>query len=439
MKKNPPWLNAASLVPQYWKYPVESLPDKPVCMQCIVTEATELQLKSAGVTHLWENMAISQQKMDIRICQNYSTILFGKADPTEDEVRSVARRLQIYDDFVVTDEFGEGSFPQIDQIQTSAWFYDELKKRAVESGKKVHLFGEYGSQAVQCYTNFRHQWGDVRRPMDPYFLEILGPDIGGRLDGSAKFLRNYLNGDLRKIRGRCLCYYYAYEALDGDWVTSIPLNAMYNYNGADTECLLFLWGKSQSNGAMIDVPQRDSGTIHPDGQVTTDYPIVNPELMKILGFFGMLFCDAVYLWDDFGTGPDDQNSPVWLSPKAGTDAFMVGVQWYAQLVPVLNEAGREIVCCDYTSNGVRVAYKGNERRVSRRGKPYFYNSYFNEVAASLRGMAFVIPGTSPAFVYLNCYLGPWQSEEVVIHYEGKDYSLGCIPGTFLYVSGGNTL
>lgn len=434
MKKNPAWLDAASFVPQYWKYPVDAIPDKPVCMQCVCNEATEEQLKSAGVTHLWENIAITLNKTDIKICQNYSTVLFGKGDPSEEEVRSVAKSLNIYDDFVITDEFGEGAFPQINQLQTSEWFYDELKQRAKAAGKKIHLFGEYGSQAVQCYTNFRHQWTDSRNPLEPYFLELLGPEIAQKLDNSARYLKNYLNGNLWNIRGRCLCYYYSYETLDGDWITSIPLNAVYNYNGADTECLLFLWGKSQSNGAMIDVPQRDSGTIHPDGSVTIDYPVVSPELMKILGFFGMLFFDAVYLWDDYGTGPDDQNSGTWLSQKVGTDAFMIGTQWYTQLIPVLNEAGRNVICCDYTSNGVRFSYSGKERRVSRREHPYFYNSYFNEVAAALRGMAFVIPGKVPAFIYVNCYLGPWQGEDVIIHFEGKDYNIGVVPGTVLYVS-----
>lgn len=436
MKTNPTWLDASRLAPQFYKHKVSNPPDKDVCLQCYTRGATAEELVAAGVTHVWEVTKILGKLSDaVGVCQSYSTKEFGSSNPSEEKVREVAREKTLYDNMLITDEFREGSFGQVAN-NTSEWFYDELNKRAKKEGKTVHMLGEYGAGAINVYPYFKREWNSKREPMDPYFLSLLGPDIVSKLEtkpgSSGTVLKDYASGR-GKYMGRCVGYYYSIEYPVGDYIGSMGLQAIYHYNAVpDQYVMLFTWPKMQSNGILMDVPQRDSGTIRPDGTTGIDYPNCPPEIAKMHAFLGCLFFDAVYLWNDYGMQDDDDNK--YNGTSIGTDGFFAGIHWYCDLVPTLKEAGHELICCDYSSNGAKFAYTGKERRISRRNKPYYYNQYFNEIAEARRGIAICIPGKKPTFVYYNPYLSPIQTEVVIVRFDGRDWNLGRIPGMTLNVT-----
>lgn len=437
MKTNPKWLDASRLAPQFHKQKVSNPPDKDVCIQCFTKGVTAEDLRGAGVTHVWESTKIGGGLSDqIGVCQNYSTQEFGSPNPSEEKVREVARSKKLYDNMLITDEFKEGAFGQVGN-RTSEWFYEELSKRAKQEKKTVQLLGEYGSGAINVYNQFKRAWDSEREPMSPYFLSLLGPDIVSKLDekpGSSGTMLKHYAQTRGKYMGRCVGFYYSMEHPLSDLIATMGLQAIYHYNAVpDQYVMLFTWPKMQSNGVLLDVPEREAGTIRPDGSTGIDFPNCPPEISKIHAFLGCLFYDAVYLWNDYGTKEDDDNK--YNGPSIGTDAFFAGIHWYCDLIPTLKEAGRDVVCCDYTVNGQKLAYTGKERRISRRGKPYFGNQYFNEIAAAKRGFALVIPGKRPFFIYLNPYLTPLQSEQVIVRFDNRDWKLGNIPGMTLHVIG----
>ena len=447
--QNPDWLNPARLVAQYWKHPAPATPNKAVIVQNFTTadnpQLTNDRLKAAGVTHLWEVTRASAGLADlpnpIGVAQNYSTAPFESRNPTRQKVEEVADAKQLHNDMWITDEFGEGDFGQWGN-STSEWFYARLNQRAQAEKKKIHQVGEYGSQAVSVYQNFKARYGDKRDPISAYFLSLLGPDIVQNLieegGNSGTVLKHYAQGRGRYM-GRVAGAYYSTEQLAhsgpdvgvGDWIVALPWQAILHYNAVpDQPTLLFTWPKMQSNGLMIDMPQRDPGTRRPNGSIVQDFPLAPLEVSKVHGFLGCLLFDALYVWDGWGHKPDDDNE--YNQPGVGMDAIMVGVHMFSAIQEQAAQA--DVYACDYSTNGNSFTSLATERRVPKRGQPRYGNRYFNDVAAAQRGMALCVPGQKKAFVYINPYMSPTEIENVAIVYEGVTYDMGEVPGMTLAVA-----
>ena len=449
--RNPSWLDAASWLPQWYGKPAAAQPDKPVVMHNIPREddkaATVSKLRAAGITHLWRNSlaAISDEtsvsKDPLHPALMLSSDEFMKYGEkgyamTREQCREFADTVPLKDHTIVTDEYSEGQRPQ--PAQQQEWIYERFAERIKEQKLKgVMLIGEYAIRNVKVW-GFQKDFQSPREPMSAYALSLLTPDIvknlgtdGGWPNGA---LGIYAQGS-SKNRGTSIGCYWSLEHVPvSDYLVSLAQNAIFHYNAVpDQPRLLFTWPSMQSNTVASDLVAYNPGWPRKDGKIQEGWPTAPPEMMKILGFFGMLFYDSVYLWDDWGTRPvTDENSFPKLS--LSTDSFLLGTQWYSQLIPVLNQARRDIEVCDYATRKLQLKSKTKERRISRRGKSYFNNSYFNEVGEKRCGMAFCIPGPKKAFVYLNSYHSPMEIETVVVEHGGKRYNLGEIPGMTLTVA-----
>jgi hypothetical protein len=431
MPQNPRHINAGKLAPTFHLYSATRANDKICAIQNFVEGSTAAQLKAAGATHVWENVAIGELDNTIGRAQNLSTAAFGSTSPSEATVRAVAEATTLYQNMVITDEFGEGTFPQDNVTQTSYQFSDQINIKAAREGKNVKQFGEYGSQALHYSQDWKRTFNGAREPMSDYMRSLLQPNISTRIDTC--LLKSYLTGSMKNVRGRTVGYYYAFEKFPiGDYINTIAVQAMYQYNESNQDCIAFTWPKMQSNGHMVDVPQRDGGTRRPNGTYGYDFPAVPLEVMKMFGYFFPLFFEGDYLWGDWGIKPNDDDA--YSAPYAGIDTFFVGTDWYTQCIPTLNQAGRALVCCDFTANGQRFSYTGTERLISRKGSPHYNNYYFNQGADTKKGFCICIPGTTPKFIYVNPYRSPIDYENITAHYDGRDFILGTIPGMTLYVS-----
>jgi hypothetical protein len=445
--QNPDWLDPTRTTPQFWKHNAAVEPNKAVILQNFTmvgnAQQTSDRLRASGVTHLWENTYITSGLANVvnplKVAQNYSTAPFQSHNPSREKVYEVADSKGLYDEMWVTDEFGEGDFGQWGN-NTSLWFYQRLNERAKREGKKVHFVGEYGSQAVSTYQSFRED--DKRDPTSDYFLSLLQPDIVRNLVERAgnpgTVLKHYAQSR-GAYMGRVAGGYYSTEQMAkngpdvgvGDWVVAMPWVASLHYNAVpDMPTMFFTWPKMQSNYLMIDVPQRDPGTVRPDGTVAYDFPIAPIELQKVHGFLSCLLYDALYVWDGWGYKPDNDNE--YSSPGIGMDAIMVGVQQYTRIQEQAAQA--DVYACDYSANGNSFTSLAIERRVPKRGQPRYGNRYFNDVADAQCGMALCIPGHKKVFVYINPYASPVEIENVSITYDGVSYDFGEVPGMTLAVA-----
>ncbi len=453
LKKNPSWLNAGKLVPQYFFNPAPVLPDKPVGIQCFPSypgnpEKTFATLKAAGITHVWDMAMHAQGFFDnawrptgknpsgITRALMLGTQGLGEMFPglkpyggqlTHKQAEQWADRQQLFDGAIITDEFAEGTYPQFDQSRE--WFYSRLSQRIKTGGfKNVQLVGEYGYASQKM--------GIPQNPLSAYARSLLQPAFINNLEsvpgsGDTKF-KHYVQA-AGQYRGNCIGGYYAITENPTHWIYNFAYNTIQYNATPDKPRLLFTWAGMQSNGTMIDTPQREAGTRRPDGSISTNFPDTPPEIMKIMGFFGLLFYDSVYMWDAYGT-PSPTNENAWTSCGISQDAWIVGTRWYSELIPALKEAGNNLLVADYRTEKGAFVSKTPERKIPARGKPVFGNIYFNETKAAQRGMAIVIPSTKPRFIYINPSLPVWQKERVSINYDGKLYDLGEIPGMTLAVS-----
>ncbi len=453
LKKNPSWLNAGKLAPQYFFNPAAVLPAKPVGIQCSPSypgqpERTFAALKAAGITHVWDMtmhahgfftdgwQPTGRNTSGITRALMLGTQGLGDMFPglkpyggqlNQQQAEQWADRQQLFDGALITDEFAEGTYPQFEQSRE--WFYARLAQR-IAGGKyqNVQLLGEYGygSQKLEIPKN----------PLSAYALSLLTPGMAGHLENVAgssdtKF-RHYVAA-AGKYRGNCIGGYYAVTENVTDWVFNFAYNTIQYNATPEQPRMLFTWAGMQSNSTMIDTPQKDAGTIRPNGSVSYNFPDTPAEIMKIMGFFGLLFYDSVYLWDAYGL-PSATDENAWTSCGIGQDAWVLGTRWYAELQPALQEAGHHLLVADYTANGKAFASKTPERRLPRKGRPAYGNLYLNEAKASRRGFALVIPAATPRFVYINPHLSPLETEHIVVSYGNQTYDLGEIPGMTLAVS-----
>ena len=447
MKQNPTWLDANYLPPRFHNHPTENLNDKIFCLQNFIQGATGAQLRAAGVSDVWENVfdqVVSPSGSGLKACSQLSTSRFGSGNPTQTRVEQEADLIDLFQGKVISHEFAEGDYGQ--PSSTDFIFSQRIKQRADAMGITVNQVGEYGFHGSQAHQDWKQDNETARAPMSQYFLDLLDGNIGSKLEGGN--LKDYMTNGLKDVRGTTINLYYSFKEYggrygNGDWMNTIPVQAMYHYNDAPNQTLLgFTWPKMQSTTGSVDITgaqssngqgvEREGGTIRPNGSKGIDFPSAPMEVMKQMGFFNSLFYDGTYLWGDWGVKADDGN--LFNGPYVSMDAFQVGIDWYTHLIPALNQAGRALICCDYTVNGNRFSYNETERLISRRGSAHLNNSYFNQSAAATRGFAIVIPGTDPAIVYCDPYASPLVSQQVTVHYDNNDFNLGTIPGMTLYVS-----
>lgn len=453
LKLNPFWMNASKLVPQYFFNPADAPQTKPVAIQSYPTytgepERTYATLKASGVTHVWDmsmhTMGFfndSWKPTGLNPSGITRALMLGtqglgsmfpglapyKGQLNQQQAEQWADVQQLFDNAIITDEFAEGTYPQFDQSRE--WFYARMFKRIKDGGyKNVQLVGEYGYGSQKL--------GLPKPPLSTYARNMWTPAFPGNLEtvaGSSdtKFKNYALHAG--KYRGNCVGGYYAISEDVTSWVLEFPYNSIQYNATPDKPRLLFTWAGMQSNVNMADTPQKDSGTMHPDGSVSYHFPDTPPEIMKVMGFFGLLFFDSVYLWDAYGL-PSALDENQWISCGISQDAWILGTRWFAELEPFIREADDELLVADFSVDSKDVKFSTAERRIPRMGRPMFNNTYFNEVREKQSGIAIVIPSSTPKIIYINPHLPTTESERVVVKFEGKSYDLGVIPGTTLAVT-----
>lgn len=455
-EENPSWMAADKMVPQYfWNASPYGISDKPTCVQCVPflpsPQETADRLAFGGVTHIWwQNIhgaglyqapaGIPTPGVDLhgmKPCFNLASqqyhdtlgswFVFGM-QATRDQARQVADNTPLIDGAVYTDEFTEGSFPQFEQSRE--WFYERFAERAAAAGITYIQGGDYGygSQNVTLRSNpGRYD------PMGSYMKSLTGPDVVANLDsvGVTSHLKFKQYAMYHSAYRDCVIggYYAITEHPLSERMAVKPLEAIITINAVPGKGKVgFYAGFMQSNANGTDVPYKDSGTIKPDGSINYNYPDVPAELMKVDGFMCKLLYEAAYIWDMYGVKlATDINS--WYGSNFGTDAFIVGCRMYDKCIPYLNAAGRELIACDFVANGVAFNSTTTERRISRKGHPYYNNIYFNEVLARGGGLAIVIPSPKKAILYYNFYRDPTQIEDVTVIHNGVSYHIGEVAGS----------
>jgi hypothetical protein len=436
MQKIPSWVRPDRFAPQFSNHPLERDHGKIFCLQTFQKDDDGEKLRKAGVTHVWQNTRLELPKKEfVKECQNLSTIIFGKKNPTREEVRSVANGIgySMPDGFIVTDEFAEGSFPQDNPFQTSLWFYERLGEIAQERGIKFYGFREYASaDADNISHRFTDPFSSPRDPMNPLYLNMLEKNGKQYVQGVQ---RSWLDTGLDRYTGGTQDWYIHSGVVPGDFLFAKLISLQINYNIGAREMLSFGWSKMQTTAGTYDGPERHLGNIRPGGKITIADQIAPAEQMKWFGFFGMNNHDGIYHWGDNGISAADENSDD--APRfsnMGLDAVQTGVRWYTNILDTVQQAGGANILCDYTADGKPFKYSGTVREMARAGKPQFGNYYLNEAARDRVGACAVIPGREPKFWFLDPYGPVTKSKQIVAKYDGKDWPLGKIPGTILYVS-----
>lgn len=462
--QNPAWLVANQPVPQFFlnASPYTRSP-KAVCIQCvpIVDDVQETinRLANGGVTHIfWQNIhgagmydyATGYPKPGLDMkgilpCFNLASqdifnavkaatgvSLTQGQQVTRDQARIAADACPLRAGAVYTDEFSEGSYPQFEQQRE--WYYERVKERVAEMGISVIFAGDYGYGS----QNIR-----IDNPADStYMKSLLTSNVVANLevvDGSNHYKYKQYVQYYAQNRDTVMGAYYAitvqplYRRQNG-----LPIEAIVSINATNTlsggrKKVRFCTPIMQSNGNGTDVPQKDSGTIMPNGSINYDYPAAPAEMMRQDGFFNKLFYDASYIWDAWGVrNANDVNN--FYGMNMCYDAFIEGGRLYDRIYPYLVEAGMDMYASDYTSNGTAFTSSATERRISRVGTSYFNNDYFNQALDAGKGMAITIRGSKKVFIYLNCDLHVTEKERVVITDNGTQYDIGDVAGNTLCVS-----
>lgn len=472
-EQNPSWLDASKLVPQFIYNPTKIRPDRPVAIQCFPLldspYETAKALYQGGITHVnWQNLhdpyrpqyaiyedgkgqiaglpdyplipAFNQSSIEFLISNPGKEPIFPldslrptKGWVTEAEARKTARDQYLDNGIVLTDEFSEGSDPQTGARVNP--YYDELGIMVRERGLTgVQILGDYGYRSKNM--NFSNS-SIGRKPKDPYYLNLLGPDGVSKLEvknasGYTSVLHEYVPQS--NFRGTVVGDYYAITFMNPDRLPSrFYESQLFNGMFPNQPKQFFSATLMQSNNHDADTPRKNDGTIKHDGKVNEgQYPEVPAELMKFSGFTSLLVYNSAYLWDAYGKLPaKDLNK--WYDSSIMTDSWILGTRWYSKLIPYLNSANRDIIATDYTANGLKFASSTTERHISSPGHTYYYNSYFNDVVNEKRGFLMHIPSSKKVFVYMNSYLLPTEIEHVVAHIGEKDYDLGEVAGSTLTI------
>lgn len=459
-QQNSSYLDAGNLVPQFVFNPAKNRSDKPVVIQCYPTldspYETVKALYDGGVTHVWwQNLhgaggiyvngqqAVGADKYPITPGFNWSSNEFKQRFPrlnfgdqlTDEECLEFANSIYIGNNFVLTDEWSEGSFPQMSDRRNI--IYRRVGERVKESGLTgVELLGDYGYGSKNL--NFLNS-SVGRFPMNKYYIDLLGVDGKQKLEqvggsGHTTVKNDYWENGQSNFRGTVVGAYYAITFQSADLIPSMTYEAMlFNNMFPDQPKQRFTTPIMQSNAHGADVPYKNDGTIKADGTENLgQYPEAPAELLKINSFNSLLYFNSAYLWDAYGTKPaKDKN--LWYDSSIMTDAWIEGTRWYANLVPYLNQANREMILTDYKVNGKKFTSKTTERRISNSGKTYFNNIYINEVVDQKVGYLTRIPANKNVFIYCNSYKLPSEIEEVTAVVDGKEYYLGEVAGSTLNV------
>lgn len=458
-QQNSSYLDAGNLVPQFIYNPAKNRSDKPVVIQCYPTldspYETVKALYDGGVTHVWwQNLhsggiyvdgrqAVGVDKYLLTPGFNWSSTEFKQRFPrlnfgdqlTDQECIDFANGVYLGNNFVLTDEWSEGSFPQMSDRRNI--IYKRIGERVKEGGLTgVELLGDYGYGSKNL--NFLNS-SVGRFPMSKYYIDLLGPigkqkleQVGG--SGHTTVKNDYWENGQSNYRGTVVGAYYAITFQSPDLIPSMTYEAMlFNNMFPSQPKQRFTTTLMQSNGHGADVPNKNDGTIKADGTENLgQYPEAPAELLKINAFNSLLYYNSAYLWDGYGTkSAKDKNA--WYDSSIMTDAWIEGTRWYANLVPYLNQANREMILTDYTANGKKFTSTTTERRISNSGKTYFNNIYINEVVDQKVGYLIRISASKNAFIYCNSYKLPTEIEEVTANIDGKDYYLGEVAGSTLNV------
>lgn len=459
-QQNSSYLDAGNLVPQFIYNPAKNRSDKPVVIQCYPTldspYETVKALYDGGVTHVWwQNLhgaggiyvngqqAVGADKYPITPGFNWSSNEFANRFPrlkfgdqlTDAEAIEFANGIYLGNNFVLTDEWSEGGMPQGSDRRNI--IYKRVGERVKESGLTgVQLLGDYGYGSKNL--NFLNS-SVGRDPMNKYYIDLLGPNGKQKLEqvggsGHTTVKNDYWENGQSNFRGTVVGAYYAITFQSPDLIPSMVYEAMlFNNMFPNQPKQRFTTPIMQSNAHGADVPYKNDGTIKADGTENLgQYPEAPAELLKINAFNSLLFYNSAYLWDAYGTKPaKDKNA--WYDSSIMADAWIEGTRWYANLVPYLNQANREMILTDYTVNGKKFTSNTTERRISNSGKTYFNNTYINEAVAKKVGYLIRIPASKNAFIYCNSYKLPTEIEEVTANVDGKDYYLGEVAGSTLNV------
>lgn len=464
-EQNPSWLDAGNLVPQFMSNPSAYKTDRSVSIQNWPSWTdpyeTAKRLYDGGITHAWWEaihgsgvykdgvQVAGLPKYKIKPAFNWASILFKYANPdtypafdslgrklpiTDEQIARTANFITLPDSAEFTDEMSEGSFPELGPVRNK--LYTGVAANIVRRGiLGSHLYGDYG------YGSINLTWNSSRglKPMDPYYLALLGPDAWTKLEqvggsGHTSLKNEYFDSGQFKTRGVVIGSYYAITHLSPDRTPSMGFEAIgLNNMAPDQPRIRFSTVIMQSNANGTDVPYKSDGTIKANGEIYSgNYPETPAELLKHDSFFSCLYYTGAYLWDAIGIiNHEDVNA--FYNSSITTDSWVYGTRMYAKLIPYLNQANRDIICTDFTTSGTRYKFKTPERKISNSGRVYYFNTYFNEVVAGKTGMLLHIPASKKAFIWLNSYKRADEVESVTAHIDGKDYYLGEAAGSTLTI------
>lgn len=456
-KENPAWLVANKVIPQFFlnASPYTRAP-KPVCVQCIPmtdsVQETVKKLADGGVTHIfWQalhgagmynpatgqpypelnmygilpcfNLASQDIKNAVKSATGYELAVNEQC--TRDQARTAANYVNLINGAVYTDEFSEGSYPQLQQSRD--WYYERVYERMAELGITCIFAGDYGYGSQNIRINNPANTPYMRSLMDADVVNNLENIGGSNHTGFKQYAqankRDTVMGAYYAITGHPL-----YRRMNG-----LPIEAIISINAIDRNKVRFCTPIMQSNANGTDVPYKDSGTINPNGSVSTNFPDAPAEMSKMDGFLNRFFYDAGYIWDAWGVR-NISNENNFQGMQMGFDAWMEGSRWYDMIYPALLSQGMVSYATDYTSNGVAFTSTTPERRISSKGHKFFGNIYFNEAIDAGKGALITIRSTKKWFIYWNCNLHPTEKEHVIAMDQGVPFDMGDVAGNTLCIA-----
>lgn len=445
-------------------------------------EITDAQKFDRNVTHLQNIYDTSFPKN--RKCFVMLPNGFGSETPSDAQINAFADSVAnfVSPESALGDQFCEGTnnLSLGNYYTAGRKFYQRLCERLATLATINNFFGTYDSGLANFNSDFFVIVGITgRNPLHTRFTGALASQAGARKKAQSVDFGNssspqaddaFFTSGFHEWCNSFTMALWANDGNVGDWFSYWFFEAQRKYAAKiDARTVVYTSPWTQSVLTLVNTHSRNPGWFHQaDGGYwkMQNWHVVPFERMRWVGFFGCLLTDGCYSWEagvrwskskanlkKLPTGSGYPDAPVWVSegspaptlptytdgsmypqyPQCGNDAMMVGVQQYGAIQDIAYLNDWHYV--PYTTNGTSVpVQKPEDTRLFRMGLQNWGQNTILHLANANRGVMLAChKGNEYVFVYLNSYLTPMQTEDIVGSYNGKTVTLDDLEGGILHI------
>ena len=308
--------------------------------------------------------------------------------------------------------------------------------------------------------------GQGRNPTASHFANKFSSQAEARKDANGN-THGYFSSGMYQWSNLVTSAYYSVEGMNNDWLFHKIAEFQVKYAALpDIKTILYSWTSTQSVTTDVDNWSGSDGWKHPrtGGHWLSKNFLANLPYNILCGaFFSFLMAEGYYGWDAtltlsrdeskmkdnyfagrvnwVSTGgsqpsllPWDSSEPGWpIVPYVSEDMVVVALGWWNAVKPTV-EASTGLAYANYTRNGQQVSIRPGDPRLFRRGFTNYGQDTILYHAAAERGSAFACQANGQTVViYTNPYLGPHESEDIVVSFNSQTYNLGSCEGATLHV------